>query len=63
MSRSPFGGQKAIGSVSVGKTIEIHSGDPSTKVDLPKWAAKVGHEFVGTLPGEGFDRMFITRKK
>ena len=55
--------KKSIGTVQVGETIEILSGDPSTKNDLPKWAAKVGHEFLGTLPGEGYDRMFITRKK
>lgn len=55
--------KKGIGSVSVGETIEVWSGDPSTKNDLPKWAAKVGHEYLGTLPGEGYDRIFITRKK
>jgi TusA-related sulfurtransferase len=55
--------KKAIGTVSVGQTIEVWSGDPSTKNDLPKWAAKVGHEFLGTVAGEGYDRMFITRKK
>ena len=55
--------KKSIGTVQVGETIEILSGDASTKNDLPKWAAKVGHEFLGVLPGEGYDRMFITRKK
>jgi len=55
--------KKAIGGVSVGQTIEIWSGDPSTKNDLPKWAAKVGHEFIGSLAAEGYDRIFITRKK
>ena len=55
--------KKAIGSVSVGQTIEIWSGDPSTKNDLPKWAAKVGHEFMGSVPAEEYDRIFITRKK
>lgn len=55
--------KKAIGGVSVGETIEIWSGDPSTKNDLPKWAAKIGHEFLGSLAGEGYDRIFITRKK
>lgn len=55
--------KKAIGAVPVGQTIEVRSGDPSTKSDLPKWAAKVGHEFLGSLAGEGYDRMFITRKK
>ena len=55
--------KKAMGSVSVGETIEILSGDPSTKADLPRWAAKVGHEYLGALEGEGFDRIFITRGK
>ncbi len=55
--------KKAIGAVSVGETIEVRSGDASTKNDLPKWAAKVGHEFVGTLPADGYDRLFVTRKK
>ena len=55
--------KKAIGTVAVGETIEVLSGDPSTKNDLPKWAGKVGHEFLGALAAEGYDRMFITRKK
>ena len=55
--------KKAIGTVTVGQTIEIWSGDPSTKSDLPKWAAKVGHEYLGVLSEEGYDRIFITRKK
>ncbi len=55
--------KKGIGQVTVGQTIEVWSGDPSTKNDLPKWAAKMGHEFLGVLPGEGYDRMFIRRAK
>ncbi len=55
--------KKSIGTVAVGETIEILSGDASTKADLPRWAAKVGHEFLGAIPGEGFDRLFITRRK
>jgi TusA-related sulfurtransferase len=55
--------KKSIGTVSVGQTIEVLSGDASTKNDLPKWAAKVGHEFLGALAGEGYDRLFVTRKK
>ncbi len=55
--------KKAIGTVSVGQTIEVWSGDPSTKNDLPKWAAKVGHEFLGALEADGYDRMFVVRRK
>ena len=55
--------KKAIGTVSVGQTIEVWSGDASTKNDLPRWAAKVGHEFLGALPAEGYDRIFVVRRK
>ena len=55
--------KKAIGTVSVGQTIEVLSGDASTKKDLPKWAAKVGHEFLGSVVADGYDRIFVTRKK
>jgi TusA-related sulfurtransferase len=55
--------KKAIGTVSINQTIEVLSGDPSTKNDIPKWAEKVGHEFLGAIEEEGYDRMFITRKK
>ena len=55
--------KKAIGAVSVGQTIEIWSGDAGTKNDIPKWAAKVGHEFLGALLAEGYDRIFVVRRK
>lgn len=55
--------KKAIGAVSVGQTIEVLSGDASTKADLPKWAEKVGHEFLGVVEADGYDRIFVTRKK
>ena len=55
--------KKAMGSVSVGEVIEILSGDPSTTADLPRWAKKVGHEYMGAIEDDGFDRIFITRRK
>jgi len=55
--------KKAIGTVSVGEIIEVWSSDPSTKADLPRWAEKVGHEYLGALAGEGYDRIFVKRLK
>ncbi|MEJ2556699.1 MAG: sulfurtransferase TusA family protein [Anaerolineae bacterium] len=55
--------KKGIGAVKVGEVLEIWSGDPNTKNDLPKWAAKVGHEFLGYVSADGYDRLFIRRKK
>jgi tRNA 2-thiouridine synthesizing protein A len=55
--------KKGIGVVKVGEVLEVWSGDPNTKNDIPKWAAKVGHEFLGYLSADGYDRVFIRRKK
>jgi tRNA 2-thiouridine synthesizing protein A len=55
--------KKGIGGVKVGEVLEVWSGDPNTKNDLPKWAAKVGHEYLGCLQAEGYDRLFIQRSK
>lgn len=56
--------KKGIGSVKVGEILEIWSGDPRTKNDIPKWAKKVGHKFLGVETAEGgYDRIFIRRAR
>lgn len=55
--------KKSIGGVKVGEVLEIWSGDANTKNDMPRWCEKVGHEFLGALPAEGYERLFILRKK
>ncbi len=55
--------KKAMVAVSVGSVIEIWSSDPQTKVDVGAWAGKVGHEFLGSLPADGYDRVFVRRMK
>jgi TusA-related sulfurtransferase len=55
--------KKAIATVKVGEVLEIWSGDANTKNDMPRWCEKVGHEFMGALPGDGYERLFIRRKK
>jgi TusA-related sulfurtransferase len=55
--------KKGIGAVKVGEVLEIWSGDVNTKNDIPRWAEKVGHAYLGFLTAEGYDRIFIQRKK
>jgi len=55
--------KKAIGTVKVGEVLEIWSGDANTKNDLPRWAEKVGHEYLGCLQADGYERLFLRRKK
>jgi tRNA 2-thiouridine synthesizing protein A len=55
--------KKGIGTVKVGEVLEIWSGDPRTKEDIPRWSTKVGHEFLGAVTAQGYDRIFIKRLK
>jgi tRNA 2-thiouridine synthesizing protein A len=55
--------KKGIATVKVGEALEVWSGDANTKVDMPRWCEKVGHEFLGALPGDGYERLFIRRTK
>jgi tRNA 2-thiouridine synthesizing protein A len=55
--------KKSMGTVPVGSVIEIWSTDPITKTDIGAWSAKVGHEFLGVVEGEGYDRVFVRRGK
>ena len=55
--------KKSIAAVKVGEVLEVWSGDTNTKDDMPRWCEKVGHEFLGVIPGEGYERLFIRRKK
>jgi tRNA 2-thiouridine synthesizing protein A len=55
--------KKAIGSVMVGEVLEVLSNDPGTKDDIPIWAKKVGHEYLGHAEADGYERIFVRRQK
>ncbi len=55
--------KKGMSGVAVGSVIEIWSTDPGTKTDIAAWSGKVGHEFMGVVAAEGYDRVFVTRRK
>lgn len=55
--------KKGIGKVKVGEVLEVQSNDPGTKNDIPIWARKVGHEYLGHVSVDGYDRLFIVRRK
>jgi tRNA 2-thiouridine synthesizing protein A len=55
--------KKGIGKVKVGEVLEVLSNDPGTKNDIPVWAKKVGHEYLGHISADGYDRLFVTRRK
>jgi tRNA 2-thiouridine synthesizing protein A len=55
--------KKAMPGVPVGSVVEIWSSDPVTKTDINAWSTKVGHDFLGVLEADGYDRVFVRRQK
>lgn len=53
--------KKAIGEINSGQIMEILSADEGTKRDIPKWATKKGHEYLGTAEDSGFFRIFMKK--
>jgi TusA-related sulfurtransferase len=55
--------KRSMAAVQVGGIMEVLSSDASTKRDIPLWAKKVGHEYLGTIDDAGFSRIFVRRGK
>ena len=55
--------KKGMGNVQMGQILEILSNDPGSKNDIPRWAKKVGHDYLGVLSIDGADRLFVKRQK
>jgi TusA-related sulfurtransferase len=55
--------KKAVGAVSVGQTLEIQSGDRGSREDIPAWCKKMDHEYVGFVERDGYDSLYVIRRK
>jgi TusA-related sulfurtransferase len=55
--------KRGIASVPLGGVMEVLSSDAGTKEDVPLWAKKVGHEFLGDIEEAGYWRLFVKRGK
>jgi tRNA 2-thiouridine synthesizing protein A len=55
--------KKGIGKVKVGEILEVFSNDSGTRNDIPAWAGKVGHEYLGVVEADGYDKHYVRRKK
>ena len=55
--------KRAMGSVPMAGIMELISSDIGTTEDVPLWAKKVGHEYLGTLPDAGLWHIYVRRSK
>jgi len=54
--------KKAIKKMLSGQILEVLSTDPGTRNDLPGFAQKEGHEFLGEKDDDGFNRFYLKLK-
>ncbi len=54
--------KKAIGTINSGEIVEVLSADEATKIDVPKWAGKKGHEYLGVIEESGFFKLYLKKK-
>jgi TusA-related sulfurtransferase len=47
----------------MGGIMEVLSSDEGTNDDIPLWANKVGHEYLGNISEAGYWRIFVKRNK
>ena len=55
--------KRSMTEVAVQGIMEVLSSDPSTNNDIPRWAQKIGHEYLGTVEEAGYWRIFVRRGK
>jgi tRNA 2-thiouridine synthesizing protein A len=55
--------KRAMAAVPLGGILEVLSSDKGTTEDIPLWANKVGHEYLGNIEESGYWRIFVKRNK
>ena len=55
--------KKGMAEVKVGEIMEVLATDSGTQKDLPAWANKMGHEYLGLVEEAGYLRLFVKRVK
>lgn len=55
--------KRAIAEVPLNGVMEVLSSDEGTVTDVPLWARKVGHEYLGTVADAGLWHVYLRRRK
>jgi tRNA 2-thiouridine synthesizing protein A len=55
--------KRAMGAVPMAGIMEVISSDIGTTEDVPLWARKVGHQYLGMLTEPGIWRLYVKRGK
>lgn len=55
--------KKGIPQIKVGQVMEVLATDSATLRDLPAWARKTSHAFLGSLEEAGYWKLYLRRSK
>jgi tRNA 2-thiouridine synthesizing protein A len=55
--------KRSVPAVPLHGVMEVISSDEGTAEDVPLWAKKVGHEYLGTVPDSGLWHIYLRRGK
>jgi tRNA 2-thiouridine synthesizing protein A len=55
--------KRAMAAVPLSGILEILSSDEGSNEDIPLWAKKIGHEYLGNVEEAGYWRVFVKRGK
>jgi tRNA 2-thiouridine synthesizing protein A len=55
--------KRAMAEVPMNGVLEVLSSDQGTTEDVPLWAKKIGHEYLGNIEEAGYWRVFVRRGK
>lgn len=55
--------KKGMPQIKVGELMEVLATDSGTLKDLPAWARKIGHEFLGVIEEAGYWKLYVKRSK
>jgi tRNA 2-thiouridine synthesizing protein A len=53
--------QRTMQDVPLAGILEVISSDIATSLDIPVWALKAGHEYLGMIVEPGIWRLFVRR--
>lgn len=55
--------KRSITAIPKGGIMEVLSSDNGTTKDIPQWAKKIGHEYLGSLEEAGYWKLYVKRMK
>jgi len=55
--------KRAVAAIPKDGILEVLSSDEGTNEDIPLWAKKVGHDYLGNIEEAGYWRLFVKRGK